>query len=198
MTERARSGIATEAGSAKAVLFELQVEQHHHDEVYHREIARLSLHQRLNHMALHFAKYAGRVAAAENISDTTAIYTDVLIIGLSTANILNENAWTLIGQEQEYPGLLTFARSLSSEVAALGDINELIRETSKAAGRVAAACEKIDHLEGISFRGEIKGGLAKLLILSLAVIASQGIDPAAAIRMRLQSVKSRLTLHGRI
>ena len=54
MTERAREVAAPEMGPAKKILFELQVAQHHHDETYHREIARLSLHQRLNHMALPF------------------------------------------------------------------------------------------------------------------------------------------------
>jgi hypothetical protein len=198
MTERAKIG-ATDAASAKAILFELQVEQHHHDETYHREIARLSLHQRLNHMALHFAKYVGKIAAATSIVDTIPAYTDTLIIGISTTNILNEEIWNLVGRDQEFPGLLSFGRALSHDVKnALGDQNELLRETSIAAGRIAAACEKIDHLEEIAFRSEVKLGLKNLLTLSLAVLASHGIDPAIAIRDRLQSVKSRLKLHGRI
>ena len=43
-------------------LFQLQLEQFRHDEIYHREISRLTVHQRLNHTALHFSKYAGQIA----------------------------------------------------------------------------------------------------------------------------------------
>ena len=39
--------------SAADELFALQVAQLKHDEYYHREIARLTVHARLNHMALH-------------------------------------------------------------------------------------------------------------------------------------------------
>lgn len=198
MIERTSSRIA-EATSAKHVLFELQVEQHLHDEAYHREIARLSLHQRLNHMALHFAKYAGRIAAASSVEETLPVYIDVLIIGISTANILNEEVWSLLGHGQEFPGLLPFARTLSHDVrGAMENRDVLLRETAIATGQIAAACEKIDHLEEISYRANIKVGLAKLLTLSLAVISKQGIDPATAARERLEIVKRRLKLHGRI
>jgi hypothetical protein len=200
MTERTGGMAAPEAGSAKKILFELQVEQHHHDETYHREIARLSLHQRLNHMALHFAKYTGRVAAAVRVEDAVPEYVDTLIIGLSTANVLNIEIWDILEHEgREFPGLLAFGRSLAQRVGTmLRERNELLRETSIAAGRIAAACEKIDHLEEISFRAEIKFGLAKLVTLSLVVIASNGLDPAIAVRTRLNKVKERLRLHGRI
>lgn len=198
MTERA-AGKITNRSAAKDILFELQVEQHHHDETYHREIARLPLHQRLNHMALHFSKYTGRVASLPGVRETIPVYVDTLIIGISATNILNEEVWSLLGHDQEFPGLLTFGRYLAGGAKlALEDRNELLRETAIAAGRIAAACEKIDHLEEIAFRSEIKAGLSKLLTLSLAVIASHGIDPADAARERLQGVKKRLKLHGRI
>ncbi len=200
MTERAKNFAPDAVASAKAILFELQVEQHHHDEVYHREIARLSLHQRLNHMALHFAKYAGKVAAAERIEDALPVYVDTLVIGLSMANILNAEMWGILSPaNQEYLGLLPFGRALARQIGTdLEGRAELLRTTAIAAGQVAAACEKIDHLEEISFRADIKHGLSKLATISLAILAVHGIDPAAAIRSRLQSVKSRLKLHGRI
>jgi len=201
MTDRANAKTSSTAGTAKNVLFELQVEQHHHDETYHREIARLSLHQRLNHMALHFAKYAGKVAAATEGEDIVPVYVDTLIIALSTANILNVEMWDLLEHNgQEYPGLLAFGRALGHHVSVpMEDRNELLRATSIAAGRIAAACEKVDHLEEISFRAEIRTGLAQLCTLSLAFISMYGNgDPAAAVRERLHAVKSRLKLRGRI
>ena len=48
--------------SAADELFALQIAQLKHDEFYHREIARLTVHARLNHMALHLCKYVGQLA----------------------------------------------------------------------------------------------------------------------------------------
>jgi hypothetical protein len=184
--------------SAQQVLFELQVEQHKHDETYHREIARLSLHQRLNHMALHFAKYTGKIGAAERIADTVPVYVDILIIAISTANILNIELWELVeAHESDYSTLQTFARKLASEIpTAIDDHIDLFRETAIASGRMAAACEKIDHLEEINFRAEIRYSLVPLVCLSLAVMADQGVDPAEAVHTRLEKVKQRLRLHN--
>jgi hypothetical protein len=188
-------------GSARKILLDLQVEQHHHDEKYHREIARLSVHQRLNHMALHFAKYTGKIAASADPACLTPVYVDMLIIAISTANILNIELWDLLERsDREYPGLLAFGRSLAVDVAVENPADQslLVRKTAIASGRIAAACEKIDHLEEVLFRAEIKEGLAQLSALSLAYISVQGVDAGHAIRQRLNDVKQRLKLHGRI
>jgi hypothetical protein len=184
--------------SARSQLFELQIEQHHHDETYHREIARLSLHQRLNHMALHFAKYAGKIAVAEDSAALGAVCVDILIIALSTANIVNVALYDLLEKEErDFTGLLPLARSLTiSMQSEIGDRHALLQETAIASGRMAAACEKIDHLEEIPFRAEIRHCIARLGGLALASLASNGVDPMQAVRERLTSVKKRLKLHG--
>jgi hypothetical protein len=186
--------------TARGQLLELQVEQHHHDETYHREIARLSLHQRLNHMALHFAKYTGKIAASSEPSAITAIYVDVLIIALSTANIVNVELYDLLEKDgQQFPSLIAFGRSLAAGMKSdLAEHASLVRKTAITTGRMAAACEKIDHLEEIPFRAEIRDCVASLAALALAFITARGIDPTSAIHDRLDRVKSRLKLHGRI
>lgn len=199
VSERFRDGSRSDVRLAKAVLFELQVEQHLHDETYHREIARLPLHGRLNHMALHFAKYAGKVAANKDPAVIIRVYVDTFIIALSTANILNLELWELVKVgDHEFPSLLTFGRTLGSSMANEITYPAIIRETAIATGQIAAACEKIDHLEEISFRKEISQGIARLSNLSLAFIALQGVEPAQAVRERLAGVKQRLKLHGRV
>jgi hypothetical protein len=190
----------TDAASAKEALFALQVEQHHHDEGYHREIARLSLHQRLNHMALHFAKYAGKIAATRDKEALAKVYIDVFVIGLSTANILNAELSELVDQDRlEHPGLIPLGLSLAAEMKhEVASYDSLVRETAIAAGQIAAACEKIDHLEDIPFRAEIKRGVGRLATIALAFVSSEGIDMAEAVRARLADVKRRLKLHGRM
>jgi len=189
---------ATEKGSAKQILFDLQVEQHHHDENYHREIARLSLHQRLNHMALHFCKYVGKVAAAETIEASMPVFVDTLVIALSTANILNIELYdALDGGDHDYAGLPVFGRALAHKLGtSIEGQAELINAMAIPAGKIAAACEKIDHLEDVAYRSEIKGGVACLAAISLALLSTNGADPADAVRSRLTSVKTRLKLHG--
>lgn len=200
VNENAKDIACSVAGSARKVLFELQVEQHHHDETYHREIARLSLHHRLNHMALHFAKYAGKIAIANNEQALVAVHIDIIIIALSTTNILNVQLWNILEHgDREFPGLVPFGRELATRLQkVLKDRAELLRENAIATGRIAAACEKIDHLEDISFRTEIVAGVRQLAMLSIAFLALQGVDPAEAVRQRLRGVKERLVLHGRV
>lgn len=199
MTTRSTSGKPAPTGSAQSMLFELQVEQHQHDEAYHREIARLPLHQRLNHMALHFAKYTGKVASLSRVEDVDPVYTDILIIALSTANILNTRIWNLLPHgDREFAGLMSFGLYLAQTNRCVEMRDELLCESARATGQIAAACEKIDHLEEVSFRSEIKSGIASLATLALSLLAVHHVDPAAAVRSRLSEVKQRLLLHGRV
>ena len=128
------------------------------------------------------------------------MYVDELVIALSTANIVNVELFDLLERDgREFPGLLTFARSLASSMqSVIGDRHALLRATAVASGRMAAACEKIDHLEEISFRAEIRDCIAQLGSIALAFLASNGIDPMQAVRDRLGGVKKLLKLHGRI
>lgn len=198
--DRARILEAAPAMSAGKVLFELQVEQHHHDETYHREIARLPMHQRLNHMALHFSKYAGKIAIAPDTDTILRVLTDTLIIAISTANILNTNLWELVEpQGREFLGLSAFGRSIAAGTERGNeDRAQLLREFVIAAGLMAAACEKIDHLEEVNFRHEARESITQLSRVSIAFMALNGVDPAASVRERLSDVKTRLRLHGRI
>ena len=63
---------------------------------------------------------------------------------------------------------------------------------------MAAACEKIDHLESVSYRAEIGASVGSLARIALAIIAASGMDPAHAVRSRLDGVKKRSILHGRV
>lgn len=195
-----RREISTQV-TARKVLFELQVEQHQHDETYHREIARLPLHQRLNHMALHFAKYVGKIAAVSDPATVAAVCTDTFIIALSTANVLNADLCELIEVDGgEFPGLREFGSAIALQIGKvhLTDRAWLVREMAVAAGQIAGACEKIDHLEEINFRADIRIATGRLAGIALGMIANRDADPAEAVRARLKAVKHRMKLHGRI
>lgn len=113
---------------------ELQANQFNHDEANHREIARLPVQKRLTHMTLHFAKYVGRLFEGADDQQTLV---DVFIIALSSANILGVHVNPIEGLQTE---------------DGRGDRDRLITSLAREAGRMAAACEKLDHLEDYPFR----------------------------------------------
>jgi hypothetical protein len=160
---------------------QLQLEQFTHDEVYHREIARLNVQDRLKHMALHFAKYAGNLAeAADDDRVVKKAATDTFIIAVSTANILNVRLSELMRPTQaetskSFPTLLAIH-----------------------AGRMAAACEKLDHLEDVAFRPIIRDNAVALAAAAADEAQRRGWNIVDLVRVRLSGVKQKMMFHGRI
>lgn len=151
----------------------LQWEQFKHDESYHREIARLSVQDRLKHMALHFAKYAGEIFNAPSPEEYKRLVTDSIIIAISTCNILNLRVSDLLDVRQSMSNVQFEAALLT------------------AAGRMAAACEKMDHLEDFSYRPVIREQISAILVVGLQVFANRGWDISQTIDARLQPVKAK-------
>lgn len=103
-----------------------QRDQYEHDMKYHFDILSLHRTDRLKHYALHFSKYAGRLARADaEVKSPVETFTDCLLVCFSTANALQQQ-------------LKNGPNNLSGTF--------LIRLTD-AAGRVSDAAEKVDHLE---------------------------------------------------
>jgi hypothetical protein len=162
-------------------LDQLQLEQFKHDETYHREIARLPVQNRLTHMTLHFAKYAGVLNEGCDEARLRQITTDVFIIALSSANILNQK-------------LSDFGDLQSSEpVQTHADFARLL---SIAAGRMSAACEKLDHLEDFPFRPVIRDGAVACAKAALAFCAVNNWNIVKLVRERLNGVKAKYIFHG--
>lgn len=182
--EMALAVVEAENGcSSRALnLDQIQLEQFKHDEMYHREIARLSTQDRLKHMALHFAKYAGNLAEAD--ADEAAIkktVIDTFIIAVSTANILNLRLSDVVQQGDSNDCGFGFARTLT------------IR-----AGKMAAACEKLDHLEDFPFRPTIRESAVALIEAAAREAVIRGWDIADLVRLRLAGVKQKMIFHGQL
>lgn len=175
-------GVAEVAGLDAPALDRLQWEQFQHDEKYHREIARLTVQDRLKHMALHFAKYAGQVAiAGDDAARIKRLATDVFIIAMSTANILN----------------VRLAERLMFPDADL-DAQGFLRALTVGGGRMAAACEKMDHLEDFPFRPEIAAAAIELATNVIAYCATQAWDLGDLVHDRLQPVKEKSIFYGKL
>lgn len=158
----------------------LQWEQFQHDEKYHREIARLSVQDRLKHMALHFAKYAGALIEAADSTTLQRIVTDTFIIAVSSINTLNVR--------------LTDALQTESDKSTRPFVDELAVQ----AGRMAAACEKLDHMEDFPFRPTVRAAATNLVCTAMAEADAQGWNLPDLVRRRLAGVKQKMIFHGRI
>ncbi|USA62993.1 hypothetical protein NCF85_16025 (plasmid) [Qipengyuania citrea] len=157
---------------------ELQRAQFWHDEKFHREISRLNTQDRLKHMALHFAKYAGALQDSPNDDRRTGLIVDTFIIAVSTFNILN----VAIAEKFQFPALDT-NRDFKTRL-------------SIAAGKMAAACEKLDHLEAFPFREVITNQTAEILASVLKESEQIDLDLRSAVASRLQEVKSKALFYA--
>jgi hypothetical protein len=158
----------------------IQFEQFEHDEKYHREIARLTVQERLKHMTLHFAKYAGEVYAEPSEQEFQRLVTDVLVIAISTANTLNLRLSDVLDCDQNSDSS-TFENALVV-----------------ATGRMAAACEKLDHLEEFPYRSQISDGMLTVLKAALAVCAERSWSVPVIMKARLAPVKKKSIFHGKL
>ena len=110
---------------AESVL-DWQRDQYAHDMRNHFDILSLHKQDRLKHYAMHFAKYAGRLARGpKEPKPEERTFVDCLLVSLSAANTLHQK--------------LSLTPRRSNDTL-------LIRITD-AAGRFNDAAEKIDHLE---------------------------------------------------
>ncbi|MEQ8835977.1 MAG: hypothetical protein RID07_04155 [Lacipirellulaceae bacterium] len=140
------------------------------------------MQDRLRHMALHFAKYAGRLSDHPDKKVVKKTTIDTLIIAVSCANILNMDL-------SKKP-----LRPAGEEMG----LNEFSRSLTVAAGKMAGACERIDHLEDFPFRKVIAEQVQVILAAAIAFMVSNGWDVVSVVENRLAGVKAKSIFHGRL
>lgn len=157
-----------------------QLEQFRHDERYHREIARLTVKERFTHMALHFAKYSGYFVEGRTDSELRRLIIDVFVIGVSCANSLNIRIYD----------------HLVDRPAPAGDVDAFGRTLAIAAGRMASACERLDHLETFAYRQTIQDAILEIVGAAISVARHESWDILTETRGRLLRVKEKSIFHG--
>lgn len=173
LIEKIASDPQVRAGLSLDDLARLQWAQFEHDEKFHREIARLTVQDRLKHMALHFAKYSGGLAEEPDGEELCRLVTDVFVIALSSANILNLK---LADRHNELYR---------------GNGGDFATKVAISSGRMAAACEKMDHLEAFPFREKITEAVLDLLGAAIEFADRQCWDMPSLVAARLQPVKEK-------
>lgn len=180
---------------AEELLILIQRNQHNHDEIYHKEIARLPVSERLQHMALHISKYFSQfVEESQGRYSCDKEWKDSFIISTSICNILNtkiSDLWGLTDKDVMASDLRDYIKSYisndmgeSSELCMLSDINY----------ELSNACEKIDHLEDYAYRPNISWAASRLAAYSAEKVMKKG-DLYDEITSRLMETKRKNIMH---
>ncbi len=149
-------------------LLDWQKDQYEHDMRNHFDILSLHKEERLKHYAMHFAKYAGRLArGAKEEKRTERTFVDALLVCLSAANTLHQK--------------LSYSSSRSND-------SFFIRLTD-AAGRFNDAAEKIDHLE--PFIEIARESNQDILDTLLDFAVSEAVDVEKSLETRRSELRQR-------
>lgn len=149
-------------------LLEWQRDQYEHDMRNHFDILSLHKQDRLKHYAMHFGKYAGRVArGAKEEKPLSRTFVDAMLVCLSAANTLHQR--------------LDYTPNKSNE-------SFFVRLTD-AQGRLNDAAEKIDHLEPFVEQAILANQDILNALLDLAEV--ERIDAAAAMKDRRAQLRQR-------
>lgn len=176
-------------------LFALQCAQLDHDESFHKDVVILPLGERVKHMALHNAKYTGQLFDILDAADAprlTRLLTDAFIIVLATANTLNQDLGLSL-QDVRFTADVQEAGTRLAELLERddGDPVWFISQMARANGRLAKACESLDHLEDVTFRRDMCASNLDLLKSILAEASARKIDVVAMHAERTKQISRR-------
>jgi len=173
-------------------MLQIQREQLAHDIIAHRDILNLDTTTRLKHMALHFLKYAGKIAAVSGVRDNEKLahtVIDAFIICLATANALNVNLgkyWSCTGKDLQ---------NLAEQMASEEDIDDIfifsLFSLVEISGKMAKSIESTDHLERGNPRDELEDLIPKLarsMLLTLGILKTPIED---SVKRRWIAVESK-------
>ncbi len=182
----------------KDQLLKIQIEQLEHDELFHKEITRLNIHQRLNHMALHFSKYSGKVCDCilnhPDKNDLKKTIVDSFIISTTCINTLNIllSDKILVVEETQCNEFSQLGKNISKKLKINAeDPLWLVKTFPIVTGELAKACESLDHLEAFVYRESIIDCVVKISSLMLAASYHLKIDLILEVSLRLTEVKKK-------
>ena len=162
----------------------LQQQQQAHDLKSHKDILCLPVQDRLRHMVLHFAKYVGRLVNGGTQLGATSFertVVDTFIIALATANALNVNlgAFCTAPQSEGEQGSLEAIQTKFSIALAIQT------------GRMAKACEALDHVERFNIREELEAGVTAICSYCLAAASGANIRLPEAVTARWREIETK-------
>ena len=181
--------------SASELLMAIQKQQLEHDEFYHREIARLPMPHRLQHMALHISKYFARIVHGEMEPELkNRTWTDTFIISVSMCNILNRKLVDLWGLEDASLKADEVGGWINDMFESSATSDHRIRHFAKLCEATSNASEKMDHIEEFPYRtvlGQSAGQLAGMAAIEIQKFG----ELFEVVTSRLDGVKAKNIFH---
>jgi hypothetical protein len=184
--------------SAKDKLLELQFIQLEHDKYFHPDILSLPVQRRVCHMALHYAKYAGKLVVAKkehNRELLVCTLVDAFIIGLAVANMFNKklSELTCLSDLPDEKDINQLARQLTArEKIRYDDIFAYAADSiTVESGKIAKAIESLDHLENYPYRSSVVDGLSKIIEVVMICISLAEADLCKEVCDRLTAVEKK-------
>jgi len=174
----------------------LQMHQRERYTCVHHDISCFPYPERIKHLTLHLAKYAAALAHEYN-TPTEFIRTvvDVFIVCLSAAEILEidlsnvAEKWGASTADQSpliKPGLAIWERESKVDVRQ----GSYFRDLSIIVGRMAAACEALDHRESVHYRSVLHDPIVELCRISFIMASALSLDLMSAVTGRWQEAKA--------
>lgn len=178
-------------------LITFQEDQLRHDELVHKDILCLPIQTRIKHMVLHFSKYTGHlIEARETLNKDLLVATvvDSWIIVLASSNMLNLHlSEKLLPEKAKYKDLqsLGLAFASSNSILCNNSYDLALFELGKITGRMAKACESLDHMERFDSRGTLERCVIDIAQLLLAISAQLEIDLPSLLFRRWEEVERK-------
>lgn len=182
--------------TAAKALRNLQARQREHDIRAHQDIYYLPYPARMKHLTFHVAKYSGRLAS-KSISETelTRTLVDAFIISLAAADVLHLDFSESLNKKvkiDQYPNLIDFGLALRDQPNKSEGLSDwYFRKVAYIAGRMAKACESLDHMEPIPYREILSESVIELCRVTITAAAIQSINLLASTGERWEIIEAQ-------
>jgi len=183
---------------AEPEIKKIQQRQWEHDEEFHQDIHTLSKLDRLNHYALHFSKYVGRLShdhPEEELEDQLdKTIADALIVTFAAANTLEIDLQTELEETfgesfDEVNEWAQFLDNTGEEMEPPAVRDWLFNRLAMPTGEIANAIESLDHVEPMNLREILDEELIQILSFLMVASNQLSFEPVQVIENRWETIE---------
>jgi hypothetical protein len=180
-------------------LTSLQARQRKHDTRAHQDIFYLPYPERIKHLTFHVAKYAGRLATPGSSQATIRqTLVDAFIIALSAADVLKINLAEALQKRagtERCNDLSQLGRLLlKTHEEPAEPLLWYLRMLAVIGGRMAKACESLDHMEPVPYRIMLTEGVIDLCVCTIEAGCLLDVNLKEAVHQRWSKIEAESIL----
>jgi hypothetical protein len=184
--------------NAGDILTRLHHDQREHDLRAHEDVFYLPYPWRMRHLTFHVAKYSGRLASSPTAEEVEKTIVDAFIVALSAADLLKINFSKEFGKMvavSDHSNLAALGQALDTGEADDGNVvGWYFRQLALIGGRMAKACESLDHMEPVAYRDLLSQAVISLARTSLVTANRLRLDLEGRVRRRWEEIEAERIL----